>query len=222
MPITKASSSAVAPGAKGELVVGNATNDSGILSVGANDTVLTADSTTATGVKWATPAAGGAFTLLSTTSLSSATTTVSSISGSYTDLYIAVTFRPATNASVSFKFNTSTLQHNWVCQYLNYAGTTPTSYSNYGQTNNIFVDGTNFGADYGNNSAYIYVRNYANGIQSMNKTYQWTLQGSTTSGLAMIENGGGTFNTNSAITDFSMITGAASFQAGTIKIYGVK
>jgi len=53
MPITKASSSAVAPGAKGELVVGNATNDSGILSVGANNTVLTADSSTATGVKWA-------------------------------------------------------------------------------------------------------------------------------------------------------------------------
>ena len=59
MPITKASSSAVAPGAKGDLVVGNATNDSGILAVGSTDQVLTVDSSTATGLKWATPAGGG-------------------------------------------------------------------------------------------------------------------------------------------------------------------
>jgi hypothetical protein len=58
MPITKASSSAVAPGAKGQLVVGNATNDSGIVSVGANGTVLTADSAEATGVKWVAPSSG--------------------------------------------------------------------------------------------------------------------------------------------------------------------
>lgn len=59
MAITKASSSAVAPAAKGQLVVGSATNDSSILAVGADATVLTADSTEATGMKWATPAAGG-------------------------------------------------------------------------------------------------------------------------------------------------------------------
>ena len=58
MPITKASGNSVTAAAKGDLVVGNATNDSGVLSVGANDTVLTADSSTATGLKWA--AAGGA------------------------------------------------------------------------------------------------------------------------------------------------------------------
>ena len=53
MPITKASGNSVTAAAKGDLVVGNATNDSGVLSVGANNTVLTADSSTATGVKWA-------------------------------------------------------------------------------------------------------------------------------------------------------------------------
>jgi len=58
MPITKASSNAVAPAAKGDLVVGSATNDSGVLAVGANNTVLTADSAEATGLKWATPAGG--------------------------------------------------------------------------------------------------------------------------------------------------------------------
>lgn len=61
MPISKASSNAVAPAAKGDLVAGTTTNDSGVLAVGANDTVLTADSSTATGLKWATPASGSTF-----------------------------------------------------------------------------------------------------------------------------------------------------------------
>jgi hypothetical protein len=53
MPISKASSSAVAPGAKGELVVGSATNDSAILSVGSTNQTILADSTQTTGIKWA-------------------------------------------------------------------------------------------------------------------------------------------------------------------------
>ena len=83
MPITKASSSAVAPAAKGDLVVGNATNDSGVLAVGANDTVLTADSAQATGLKWATVAAGSNWSLLNsggTTLTGGSTVTVSGIS----------------------------------------------------------------------------------------------------------------------------------------------
>ena len=91
MPITKASSSAVAPAAKGDLVVGNATNDSGVLAVGSTDQVLTVDSSTATGLKWAT-ASAGSMTLLSTTSMNTgtATVTVSSISQSYKTLEIQI------------------------------------------------------------------------------------------------------------------------------------
>ena len=57
MPITKATASSIAPAAKGDLVVGSATNDAAVLGVGSNDQVLTADSSTATGLKWATAAA---------------------------------------------------------------------------------------------------------------------------------------------------------------------
>jgi hypothetical protein len=55
--------------AKGALLSATAASTPGVLAVGANDTVLTADSAEATGLKWATPAAGG-MTLLSTTTLS--------------------------------------------------------------------------------------------------------------------------------------------------------
>jgi len=59
MAITKATASSIAPAAKGDLVVGSATNDASILAVGTNTHILTADSSTATGLKWAAPAGGG-------------------------------------------------------------------------------------------------------------------------------------------------------------------
>jgi len=75
--------------AKGDIIAATAADTVARLAVGSNDQVLTADSSTATGLKWATPAAGG-MTLLSTTSLSGTSTTVSSISQSYKTLFIVV------------------------------------------------------------------------------------------------------------------------------------
>ena len=75
--------------AKGDIIAATAADTVSRLAVGANDTVLTADSSTATGLKWATPAAGG-ITLLSTTSLSGSTVSVTGISSSYNQLLIYV------------------------------------------------------------------------------------------------------------------------------------
>jgi hypothetical protein len=90
MPITKATASSVAPAAKGDLVVGSATNDAAVLGVGANDTVLTADSSTATGLKWAAASAGGGWTLLSTTTLSGTSTSITSINQNYKNLHFVI------------------------------------------------------------------------------------------------------------------------------------
>ncbi len=57
MAITKATASSIAPAAKGDLVVGSATNDAAILAVGTNNHILTADSAEATGMKWAAASA---------------------------------------------------------------------------------------------------------------------------------------------------------------------
>ena len=104
--MTKSRSNAVAPAAKGELVIGTGTDASGILSVGANDTVLTADSSTATGLKWAAPAGGGkTWTLLNsggTALTGAATITISSISDK-DDILLYFNAASAVNASAIFQ-----------------------------------------------------------------------------------------------------------------------
>lgn len=88
MPITKATASSIAPAAKGDLVVGSATNDASVLAVGSANQVLTVDSSTATGLKWAAPSSG-ALTKINTTTLSSASTiTISNIFTSTYDNYM--------------------------------------------------------------------------------------------------------------------------------------
>lgn len=49
--------------AKGDIIAATAADTASRLAVGANDTVLTADSSEATGLKWATPASSGSLTL---------------------------------------------------------------------------------------------------------------------------------------------------------------
>jgi hypothetical protein len=92
--------------AKGDLIAATAADTVSRLAVGANNTVLTADSTTATGLKWATPASGG-MTLLSTTTLTGASVTVSSISQAYNSLYIVLrNYLPATDDELmGMRFN---------------------------------------------------------------------------------------------------------------------
>jgi len=51
-------SNATAPAVKGNLVAGTGADTSGLLTVGADGTVLTADSAEATGLKWGTAASG--------------------------------------------------------------------------------------------------------------------------------------------------------------------
>jgi hypothetical protein len=82
--VTVTNSMATAIDAKGDLVPGTGADTFARLAVGANDTVLTADSSAATGLKWAGVAAAGAnWTLLNSggTSLSGSITTISGISG---------------------------------------------------------------------------------------------------------------------------------------------
>lgn len=94
--VTITNSMATAIDAKGDLVAGTGADAFSRLGVGANNTVLTADSAEATGMKWAT-VSGGGFTLISTTAMSGASTTISSIPTTYKELRLVLTGLGATN-----------------------------------------------------------------------------------------------------------------------------
>ena len=79
--------------AKADLIVGTGNAAFDNLPVGANGTVLTADSTVSpTGLKWATPASGGGMTLINTggTTLTGASVTISSIPSTYQNLQLVI------------------------------------------------------------------------------------------------------------------------------------
>lgn len=91
MAITKATASSIAPAIKGDLVAGSATNDAAVLGVGANNTVLTADSAEATGLKWAAPSSG--MTLITTLSPSGvSSSSADNVFTSTYDSYLIVGF----------------------------------------------------------------------------------------------------------------------------------
>ena len=84
--VTVTNSMATAIDAKGDLVPGTGADTFARLAVGANGTVLTADSAEATGLKWATAASGGGWTSLASGTLSSNATTVSITTTGYQQL----------------------------------------------------------------------------------------------------------------------------------------
>lgn len=82
--------------AKGDLITATAADTPARLAVGTNGHVLTADSTTATGLKWAAAAAGGKVLQVVQATISTDTTVTST---SYTDTGVTATITPSAATS---------------------------------------------------------------------------------------------------------------------------
>jgi hypothetical protein len=188
------------------------------LGVGANNTVLTADSAEATGMKWATPGASAtSYALLNSggTTLSGASTTISSIGGynKYFITYINATVSAAT-CSVQFRLN----------------GDSTSKYNNIGPYYTIFTAGAVFGQDVNATTRGSLGRaasgQTANGyllIDGANssglKTWFGLGSGESTSGQARFF--GGLYTGTSVITSITFHEdGAAAFTGGTVYVYG--
>lgn len=202
--------------AKGDLITATAADTPARLAVGANDTILTADSTTATGLKWATPSAGG-LTLLSTTTLTGSSVVVSSINQTYTNLYILITDVDfSINDYMIIRPNSATSGLNNVgYSSANTSGVTRSSAWNTTQARNVVstaVEGT----------VALNIYNYASSTEFKVAQIISSFNDNTSGGFA-VYNTIGAYESTSAITSIQFrCDGAGSFDAGTVKIYGVK
>jgi hypothetical protein len=86
--------------AKGALLSASAASTPGVVTVGANDTVLTADSSTATGLKWATPVSGKVLQVINAIYTTGTATTTSTFAD--TGLTASITPTNATSKVLVF------------------------------------------------------------------------------------------------------------------------
>jgi len=203
--------------AKGDLISATAADTPARLAVGTNGQVLTADSTTSTGLKWATPTSGS-MTLLSTTTLSGTSVAITNISQSYQNLQIAITGVTWNTADSELRMYFGASGTNVACGSAAWYTTNPAS----GRFEN---DQLKFTA--ANNVSRTSGQNYVVNIFNYTSTskYAFNYQGLAygTGGTGPYGAfGGGGVNTTSALSTICFETaGGQSFSAGTVKIYGV-
>ena len=200
--------------AKADLIVGtgNATFDN--LPVGANGTVLTADSSVSpTGLKWATPSS---YTLLSTTSLTGASTTISSISGVYKDLQVVIYGWQGDTSNVRnyLRLNgISTSTYRVV-----YSSSYQTANYNFSPTSAILTNATNTGNS--TNTMVVTIPNYAStAITKVAQFYGFNYDNNTPSFESY--NGVASTEISGAITSLVFSRASGNLTAGTVLVYGV-
>jgi len=208
--------------AKGDLISATANDTPARLAVGANDTVLTADSSTATGLKWAAPVSGG-MTLLNTggTALTTSTVTVNITSTGYTSLKIYL----------KNVYGSNNAESTW----MRINGDTGSNYAYSGVRNDGGVSGV--GAFSSTSIPYIVYQYPSNNTDlrkgsAMIDIFQptatdrfevhWQSFGysntSTTGSLA----GSAVYDGSAAITSLTFFASSGTFAGGTVYIYGVK
>jgi len=204
--------------AKGALLSATAASTPGVLAVGANDTVLTADSSTATGLKWATPSSGG-YTLISTTALSGTSVVLSSIPQTYKHLFFTVTgIGGSANDSLQLRFNGNTSTHYNCLDFGEYNGAFNTGGAI--ALNRIEIsDVVSANALKGTCNGLI--TNYTS-TSTTQKTLTFQYMGRQTAGANVNRVAFGYYNNTSAIASITFQTnGTVTFSSGSIDLYGV-
>lgn len=204
--------------AKGDLIVGTAADTVSRLAVGAtNGQVLTVDSAEATGLKYATPSSGS-MTLLSTTTLSGASTTISSIDQTYNALFLIVSgvISSGSNQSLSIRPNNSTTD----CSFAGVRRIASTSANPNGSEDldielafNNSTDATSAA-----NAWAVTFQNYASTttIKPFSFYGEWYNAGKNSANFA------GAYTSNTAITSLVFRYNGQTMTGGTVLLYGVK
>jgi hypothetical protein len=203
--------------AKGDIIAATAADTVSRLAVGANDTVLTADSTAATGLKWASANAGG-MTLISTTTLTGASVTLSSIPSTYKNLQLIVrNYLPVNDGNfIQFRFNAdATASRHAALSAISgiasafgaTAAKATAAQDNATATGLVCIDVF----DYTNTSTWKFFR--TTGISN---------DDTTATSVSYISSALGAYNQITAISSIELFASSSNFTSGTVLLYGVK
>jgi len=215
--VTVTNSMATAIDAKGDLIGGTGADTFARLAVGANDTVLTADSTAATGLKWATASSGGITVIASGSIGANATVTFSSISGTYKNLQLNVNGWSTTPAGRTLTMFVNTAGTGYGSVYQTYGGT---GNQRSNSANQYVPIGTGIYPGASGNTV-ILLPNYAATTNQKQGTYiEFDDDGSGAIAPAM-----GTWGktATAAISSITIgLNGTQNFSAGTYELLGIK
>lgn len=203
---------------KGDILAASAANTPVRLGVGSNDQVLTADSTTGTGLKWATPVTGG-MTLISTTTLTGATVSLTSIPATYNDLRVVIkNFIPATdNKYMLMRFNSDAT----ASRHSDQSGGDGASAQTFSRTDVGLGQRNDNGV--GNGLIVIDIPDYKNTTTwKIASGVSFTTDPTTTTSFGW-QALYGFYNQTAAISSLDfLVESGGNFSSGTVLLYGVK
>jgi len=202
--------------AKGDLIVATSSGVVTNQAVGTNGQVLTADSTQADGVIWATPSSGG-LTLLSTTTLTGSSVTISSISGAYKNLRLIIKDVYTSSVDdINMRLNGDTAG-NYTFARIRVNGTTVAGGNSVGGTFlQISAPNTTSNTAVEKGFAVVFLPRYTDTDQQEVTSTSFGYWSS----LPTYYSVSGNYNKSAAITSITLLQGTGNFSGGTAYLYG--
>lgn len=198
--------------AKGDLIAATAADTPARLAVGINGQILTADSTAATGLKWATPSSGGGLTFIAKQDFSavSSQSVTSVFSSTYDNYVLFITTGSAGGGDVDLRFRTAS----------------DDSSSNY-NSQSLFATSTTVGAARETSQTFARLGTNSNdglftvtlGRPNLAQVSTYTAFGESNTTSPLMTWRGGSLNTTTQYTGFTLLFGGAT--TGSVSVYGL-